>query len=156
MLKLITIFFLAFSSISYAAPSGSLLLRGTVPNVMSIVVNADPLAQTLDLIAGMTNIKIGSATEQCNALNGYSIQLSSVNAGSLVHSVDATRKIGYQLSYNGGAMAKPSALPITVKNVPSLTTLTTNTSNINITIPANPNAVSGIYNDTVTISIIAN
>jgi hypothetical protein len=136
--------------------SGSLLLRGTIPTVCSIAISPDSNAINLNLSSGETGTKVGVVTETCNDPLGYIIQVSSLNAGKLQHSSIPAQFVSYQLSYNNGSYVAPTGSAVTVKTISSLTQMTVNSSDVKITLPASPNLLSGIYSDTVTISIVAN
>jgi hypothetical protein len=148
---------LVVSTTVLAATSGTLLLQGTVSEVMSLTVTAEGTDNTtLNITGGETNKKVGSAAETSNRLSGYVIKMSSQNGGELRHTVDAAKKTTYKISYNGAAAVTPTTTAAVVKTVSSLAGLTTNTSNINATVVALPNAVAGTYQDTLTFSIEAN
>jgi hypothetical protein len=82
--------------------------------------------------------------------------MSSANAGMLKHTVDASKETSYTVRYDDGAAVALSAVPQVVKNVSSLSGLTPDTSNVNVDVTAYPSAIAGTYQDTVTISIVAN
>lgn len=144
------------SSLASAAPSGTLTLRGTVAVVADIVVtpNGDNLA--LDIAGGESNKLVASAAETSNNLTGYKIFVSSATDGELRHTTDATKKTTYQVRYAGSSAVSPTASGVQVKNVSSLSGLTTNNSNINVDVDAYATAPAGTYEDTLTITIQSN
>lgn len=85
LLKVLTIGSLLSVSSAYAATSGTLLLKGTVAPILSIDVQANASATTLDLVNGEPDTVIANVAEQSNAANGYTVTLSSQNAGQLVN-----------------------------------------------------------------------
>jgi hypothetical protein len=145
-------------SFSFAATSGSLTLSGTVAVVNSIAIAPNASSTSLDIVGGETAKLVAQATEVSNNAAGYKIQMYSNNGGELRHSVDATKKTVYQISYDGGAYVKPplSGAPATVKNVNSLSQLTTAVSDIKTNVTALPTAIAGTYSDVVVLSIVAN
>jgi len=143
----------AFSTM--AATSGNLNLKGNVAAINEISVAAESDAQNLGISVGSSNLKVAVVTEKCNDRDGYDIMMSSLNAGKLVHSLDATKSTTYQLSYGAGAMASPTVTPTKIKSVASLSALTTVTSDVKISVTSAPNAIAGDYTDVVTFSIVA-
>lgn len=146
-----------FSLTSHAATSGTLLIQGVVAQILSISISPNAPANTsLNIASGGSAILVGTATEQCNVLAGYKIKASSASGGFLVSTTDATKKTAYQMSYDGASYTTLSTTPTQVKNVASLTGLTTASSAIRVNHTAFATAPEGTYNDTITISIEAN
>ncbi len=146
-----------FGISALAASSGNLLVQGTVGIVNDIVVT--PVAgvnNNLDILAGESNLKVADVEESSNNLTGYSISMSSVNAGTLVHNSDNTKSTPYTISYDGATATAPTASPAVVKNVASLTGFTQNFSEVKINVTAYPSAPVGVYSDTITFAISAN
>ena len=155
-MKKITLAALLFSSFSvFAGTTATLNLKGTVAAITEISVAADAAAQALAITVGSSNLKIATVSETCNDKDGYDIFMSSLNGGKLVHSVDSTKSTSYQIAYGGAALAVPSITPSKIKTVNSLSGLTTNASDVKITVTSAPNAVAGDYNDTLTFTIAA-
>lgn len=147
----------AVSSGASAASSGTLLLQGIVGVVNDIVVTANGSNNTsLNITAGESAKLVGSAAETSNNLLGYKIFISSPTGGELRNTADATKKTTYKIAYNGGAAVTPTVAGVQVKNVASLIGLTTANSNINVDVTAYPTAPAGTYQDTLTVSIVAN
>lgn len=140
-----------------AASSGTLIISGTVAPVNDIVITPNLANNTsLNITGGETAKNVASVSETSNDILGYKIMISSVNAGKLKHTVDPTKLTAYTISYGGAAYSAPTALPVQVKNVSSLSALTTNTSQVLITVTALPAALAGSYTDSITLAIIAN
>lgn len=149
-----------------AATSGfdTLLISGTVESLNTLVVTANaPNNTTLPILAGsVAAINVGKATETSNNSAGYKITMSSVNGSILKNSLSAANVIStYKIKYNSGsAVSMPltsSGTPVEVKNVSSLSGLTSVDSSIEVVeLAANANAAQGTYSDTITISIVAN
>lgn len=152
-----------------AASSGfdNLLISGTVESLNTLVVTANaPNNTTLPILAGsVAAINVGKATETSNNSTGYKITMSSVNGSKLINGLNATTSANvistYKISYAGGsAVSMPltsSGVPVEVKNVSTLSGLTSVDSSIEVVeLAANGNAAQGTYSDTITISIVAN
>ncbi len=146
---------LCLTSSAYAATTATLLLKGSVPTITEILVTPDAAAQTLSVTAGTSALKVASVTETCNSRNGYDIFLSSLNGGKLVHTIDATKSTTYQLSYATASLITPSTTATKVKSVTSLSALTTQISDVKVSVVAAPGLIAGDYVDTVTLSIVA-
>lgn len=144
-------------SSAQAADTGTLLLQGTVAVVNNIVVTPNGSNNTsLDIVGGASGVLVASVAETSNNLTGYKINVKSLNGSELRNSADATKKTTYTLSYDGGSAITLTSSYQQVKNVSSLSGLTTNNSNVNATVAAYAAAPAGTYNDTVTFQIVAN
>ncbi len=140
-----------------SADTGTLLLQGTVALVNNIVITPNGSNNTsLDIQSGSANVLVASVTETSNNLTGYKINIKSLNGGELRNSADATKKTTYTISYNGGSAVTLSTSYQQVKNVSSLSGLTSNSSNVNASVAAYSSAPAGTYSDTVTFQIVAN
>ncbi len=148
---------LAFSAQTLAASTGTLLLQGTVNVVNELVITANsPNNTTLNIVAGETGKNVASVSEKSNNLNGYKIFISSPTGGFLVNTSDSSAKTGYKIAYDGAAAVTPTVAPLQVKNVTSLSGLTTVNSAVAADVTAYAAAPAGLYEDTLTISIVAN
>lgn len=139
-----------------AATSGTLLLQGQVQQVLDLVVTPNGANTTLNIVGGQTDVKVATASETSNVLAGYKIKISSPTGGELRHTVDDTHKTTYTVGYDGAAAVTPTVAGVVVKNVTSLSGLTTDSSDINVSVVALSNAVAGTYQDTLTVTIEAN
>lgn len=159
-MKKLTLSVLALSLLgasAFAASSGTLTLRGTVAAVNDVVVTPNGDNLLLNITAGETGKLVASVAETSNNLAGYKIFISSPTGGELRNTSDATKKTTYQIKYNGSATAvTPTVSGAQVKNVASLTGLTTANSNVNVVVAAFATAPAGTYEDTLTVSIQAN
>lgn len=147
---------LAVGTSAVAATSGTLLLQGEVQQVLDLVVTPNGSNTNLNIVGGQTDVKVATAAETSNILAGYKIKISSPTSGELRHTGNATHKTTYTVSYDGATAVSPTVAGVVVKNVSSLSGLTTNTSDINVSVVALSTAVAGIYQDTLTVSIEAN
>lgn len=151
-MKIIVLMFLSISS--FAATSGTLLLQGSVAEDNSVTITPTGTNNiSLDIISGESAKLIASVSETCNNALGYKIKLQSLNNGSLLNNAAS---VAYTISYSGGSYQTIPNTPLQVKNISSLTQKTTNNSEVRISITATPNAVSGTYSDTLTLSIEGN
>lgn len=158
-MKKLTLSVMALSllgSSAFAVSSGTLTLRGTVAAVNDIVITPNGDNLLLNITAGETNKLVASAAETSNNLLGYKIFIASPTGGELRNTSDATKKTTYKISYNGAAAVTPTVGGVQVKNVASLTGLTTANSNVNVQVTAYATAPAGTYEDTLTLSIQAN
>jgi hypothetical protein len=147
----------ALAPVANAASSGTLLLQGTVALVNAIVITPNATNNTsLPIVAGGTAINVASVAETSNDALGYTITASSPTGGFLVNQSDVTKKTAYKLSYNGASSVSLTVPGVTVKTVSTLPGLTTNTSAAAVDVTAFPTATAGIYQDTVTLTIVAN
>ena len=125
--------------------SGTIALRGTVPLICTVAVT--DLNQSLNLVGGENGRQVGTVVENCNSGTGYTVSLSPSNAGKLKA---ANGQIPYTVSYDGQAGSLGSQMQVT-----RATAQFAKTSTLNITVPANAQAIAGDYSDMVTITIAA-
>jgi hypothetical protein len=147
------------ASSANAASSGTLTLSGNVAAVNDIVVTPNGNNNTsLNITAGETGKSVASVLESSNSITGYKIMMSSANAGQLQLAGNTSKYTTYQISYAGASYVTPpaSSSPVAVKNVSSLSALTTATSAVAVNVTAYPTALAGTYSDTVTFAIVAN
>lgn len=149
---------LAFSaSATFAADTGTLLLQGVVNVVNSISIIPNGSNNTsLDIVGGESGKLVASVSETSNNLTGYKINAKSLNGSELRNASDASKKTTYTMNYNGGAAVTLTTNYQQVRNVSSLSALTTNTSNVAVNVAAFASAPAGTYSDTVTFQIVAN
>ncbi len=138
----------------FAATTGNLLLKGTVPALLSITVTAEPLASTLPLNTTQTDSKVATVNEKSNSNTGYKVNISSTNAGNLVHDTVSSSFINYSLTYDGNAVNLSTGDEFSFSSASSVDT----NKDIDISYTGVPHAnlVEGDYTDTVTFTISAN
>lgn len=141
------------SSSVFAANSASLALKGTVVDSCSVSLVETADTSSLDIINGEVGVKVATVTEICNRAAGYQILLSSTNGSKLMMGTNA---IPYTIAYFNTTYKTITSVPIMMKNVASLTAKTTATSDVLINITAHPDVLSGVYTDTITITIQGN
>ena len=144
----------AATSASFAASAQSatakLDLVGKVALNCTISVSATGKATSLDLKGGEQNAKVGVVTEDCNSGTGYTVAIASANGGQL-RSGDASAPLtNYTVSYDDAAGAIATGLTAT-RTKP----LFGYTRDLLINIPANAQAISGNYSDSISLVIAA-
>lgn len=125
--------------------SGTIALRGTVPVMCTVAVT--DLNQSLNLVGGENGKQIGSVVENCNSGTGYTVSLTSTNAGKLKA---ANGQIAYTVSYDGQAGSLGSQMQVTRS-----TAQFAKVSSLNVSVAANAQALAGDYSDSITITIAA-
>lgn len=92
--------------------NGTLTIQGTVASTASI--NVAPLSgyNTLDIANGVSGQNVANITEKTNDKNGYTVTMTSLNAGGSGNSLfladtaggTGTDTVPYSLAYNGVAV----------------------------------------------------
>lgn len=137
----------------FAGTTATLLIKGTVPQLLDISVSAETIAANLPLTVTQSNTRIATVREQSNSNTGYKVSISSSNQGKLVR-VSGAEQFPYSLSYDGQTVNLSSAVTI---DRPGAAAVSTNKNvNISYTGVEASNMVAGDYTDTVTFTIAAN
>lgn len=145
---------LTLTSIStFAATTGTLLFKGTVPQVLSVAVTTETIATSLPLDTSQTNTKIATVQEKSNSQTGYKVTISSTNQGKLVRT-GGSEQFAYSMSYNNATLNLNSSVVLTN---PASSAVSVN-KDVRITYTGVPNEqmVAGDYVDTLTFTIAAN
>lgn len=143
--------FTSFSAL--AATSATLLLKGNIPEIMSIQVSPETLATNLPLSQSQTNAKVAVVQEKSNSATGYKVTIGSANNGKLVR-VNGTEQFPYSLAYNSQTL--DLAAPVIISN-PGASAVTRNRDvAISYTGVPEEQMVAGDYSDTITFTISAN
>ena len=145
---------LLFPAISFGATTATLVIKGTIPSILSIDVAAEPIATSLPLTTAQTNTKIATVTERCNSASGYSVSIVSTNLGKLVR--NPTNFVNYTLTYNNQSVNLTSANGTTFTNVFTNAAPINKDLNISYSAANENNIVSGDYTDNITFTITAN
>ena len=148
---------IASSSYAVYTPSATLNISGTVLAINEIEITPTIDAIDLNITGGETNQLVATVSERSNSFTGYKITMKSANASKLVNSLAGGAFTNYTVLYD--TMTVPMTLTTDdqeVKNVASLTALTTVSSDVKVNVTAKPLAPAGTYSDTITISIAAN
>lgn len=137
-----------------AATTGNLLLKGTVPAVLSISVSPEAVASNLPLDTTQADTKVASINEVSNSNTGYNVSISSQNLGKLVHSSVTSSSINYGLKYDSNSVDLSSTDTFTFGTASSVDVI----KDIEISYTGIPHAnlIQGDYTDTVTFTISAN
>ena len=139
---------------AFAATTGTLLLKGSVPRLFDITVTPAPIASTLPLNTTQANTAVAVINEKSNSNTGYNVSISSANLGQLVHDTVGTSVINYSLRYNGGSVNLATGQTFTYSGAGA------NNNNRNVDISytgiAHDLLIEGDYSDTVTFTIAAN
>lgn len=143
------------SSPILAATSGSLLLQGTIDQILSIEVNESDGHDSLDLSINADNVEVAQVVEKSNVQNGYKIFVSSLNSGQLENE-SGSASVDYQMKYDGVSVELDTPKNL-AKDVPSFDKFEyTSLVSISYAQSAEGSLPAGAYSDTVTISIEAN
>lgn len=148
---------LAIASVSasvFAATSGTLILKGTVPALLSISVTPEALASTLPLDTTQVDSKVATVNEVSNSNTGYQVSISSANQGKLVHETVGTSSINYSLKYDGSSVNLSTGEDFTYATAASVNA--NKDLDISYTGVSHGNLIQGDYADTVTLTISAN
>lgn len=135
----------------------TLQIGGTIEVICDIEVIPGPAAMTLDIINGEDNTVVATVNEFSNAPNGYEVLVESTNDGKLVNQLSAAATpIDYQMSYGGGTPFAPTSSAQTVFSTSNDTGGSINsTKDVAVSFPAQPNAESGTYSDTLSFTMRA-
>ena len=142
---------LLLTTSTFAATTGTLILKGTVPQLLDILVTPEPFATTLPLSTTQADSLVAEVRERSNSATGYTVSVSSANLGKLVHETVLTSTVNYSLKYNGQTVnlltgSTFSELTRGVKN-----------RDVEISYTGVPeiDLTEGEYTDTVTFTIVA-
>lgn len=150
----IAVGFALTAGLSQAATSDTIQLSSTVGQDCSITVSNKDGA--LDIVAGTNNKQIASITENCNETAGYTITISSANAGNLegtgALSGNPGASVDYTVSYDtlaGGDLATNATL---VRG----DAVFGSEKGMFVTVGGSSTRLAGSYEDTITVAIAAN
>lgn len=144
---------LLVSSTTMAATSGTLYIKGNVPEIMSISVTPENLATNLPLGQTQTNVKLAMVQEKSNSQTGYKVTIGSANNGKLVRD-SGTEEFPYTLSYASQPLNLAS--PVVITNAGASAVTRNREVTISYTGVAEDQLVAGDYSDTITFTISAN
>lgn len=150
---------LTTSVTAFGASRASLYLVGQIEVICNLFVNpVIGTVDTLDIENGEISRLVATVDEETNNAAGYTIEIESVNTGTLLHS-NGTNSVAYTIAYDGAAAVAPGAVgtPVLVKTEPGpFTGLTTNISNVEINVTAGGAGVpGGTYTDTLIFTMVA-
>jgi hypothetical protein len=168
MKTLTTIGALVFSVNALAATTGQLLITGTVGNRTYLSLTNNGSDVSVDQTLNVDSIVNGTETQKSfanimyevsNSTGGYKITLASANAGELRG--PGTNKVKYTLGYSSAkitivdcafsAACSATSGALTAKTSSAVTVVVKSTS----TVAEVAALTSGVYSDTVTVTIAA-
>jgi hypothetical protein len=138
-----------------AAKTGTLLLQGTVDEVLSLTVDAVVgVHDKLDLSASPTNLQVATVNENSNSETGYVIEVKSDNAGKLQNGT--LDSVSYTMTYGSSG---PITLTSSYQDAKVVSTggVYNTSEDVSISYAGKPaeQLVQGTYSDVVTFSIKA-
>jgi hypothetical protein len=142
---------------AYSATQGDITISGTVDPELSLTLSATSYSN-LDIINGGDH-SVATATENCNDLDGYKIFGYSTNGSELQNQATPTVKTSYTVKYDGGSavtLGSSAANKVQLKDSGALTSSVSNSSTVVVNVNAYSNAPAGVYQDVVTLQIVAN
>lgn len=150
MKSLITALALTMTTMSFAATTATLQLKGTIAQNLDISIVPESVATSLNLTQNASAVKVATLTEKSNSNTGYKVTVSSANNGKLKN---GTFQFSYTLGYNSQQLNLTSpqtqTYAVGAHNVQKDVT-------ISYTGQAQETLVAGDYTDTVTFTIAAN
>lgn len=141
------------TSIGHCATTGNLLLRGNVPDILSIQVTPEAEATNLDLANDQTDLKVATVQEKSNSNTGYNVTIDSANDGVLVRS-GGSETFAYTMKYDGDTVDLSTA--DTFNNPAAAAVAVNKDVTVSYTGQDPETMIAGDYEDTVTFTIAAN
>ncbi|MDZ4661177.1 MAG: hypothetical protein SGJ18_06105 [Pseudomonadota bacterium] len=139
---------------SVASSTATLHISGSIPPKCSVFILPSPKAYNLNIRGGERRSRIAIVNEVANTINGYQVQISSLNGGKLINGeAPGGSTVPYQISYDGKGFMQPSQSQVAVKTVSFLEEPISHNSDLLIHIPPQPHLAAGSYEDTLTIQI---
>lgn len=148
---------LLLAGTAQAADTDSFMIEGEVPMYCDLVNNSVAAVETVDLTSTDPQT-LGSYNYECNNPAGFDRTIESANSGVLNGDHGS---IAYLFSHGGGSGLGFSAQQLTSPRTDSLAGSPAfaagQTGAVRFQLPASAaGAMAGTYNDTVTVSIVAN
>lgn len=149
---------MAAAATSLAATQGSIVLKGTVPPTTDITVTPETGYDNLPLTTGASDQKVATVNEKTNIPRGYTVTLSSLNAGTSNQAVlkpadgANTDAVNYSLRYGGVAVTLASGQAV-VTDANGRTGVNGTDKDLNVTFVASPWLAADTYTDTLTLTI---
>jgi hypothetical protein len=141
------------TTICLAGTTSTLILRGTIAEVLDVEVAPEAIATNLPLTISQTHTKVARVLENSNSSTGYKITISSANQGKLIR-VSGTQQFPYSLQYDGVDLNLVNPVELIRANTETVS------AQKNLTISYSgveeSSMVAGDYADTITFSISAN
>ena len=156
-IKIMTAGFLVLVSggSAYAATTGNIAISGIVPASTAIAVNTVSGYNSLNLAVTAAGQVVANIQETNNTVNGYTVTMSSQNAGTLKNGTLGS--LAYTAKYNNAAVTlSTTAATITTSGASTAVVNVSKPLAISYTgVPA-ASMMQGTYSDTLTFTITAN
>ncbi|MES2942115.1 MAG: hypothetical protein V4772_04505 [Pseudomonadota bacterium] len=146
----LALFASAFGAYAADQDSAKLELRGSVAVNCTIAVKPTAKATSLDILGGEKSTLVGVVTESCNSGNGYTVQVSSDNAGQLLSKSAGAKPTIYTAAYDdaSGDIAKELVAGRD-------TAFFNREGNLTVSFAGDAQAIAGVYSDIVNVVIKA-
>lgn len=155
-MKILTLLFsvLVLCLCNTNAIADTLLLQGSISQILNLTVTPSPIANNLDLSTSQNNLIVASINEQSNSKTGYTVNITSLNRGKLKRT-NGTTSISYTAKYNGNSISIYNSSG-TILSYPTSSAVNIN-KNLTISYTGTDPAtlIEGTYVDTVTFIISA-
>lgn len=139
------------SSVAHAAgESAQVQLNGVVAVNCTLAVTPTAKATSLSIVGGENAAVVGTVTENCNSGAGYTVALTSANAGRLLSAVAGALPTPYQATYDDGTGSIATQIIATRNNAQF-----SRKGDLKVSFSGNSQAVAGQYNDTLSLIIAA-
>lgn len=146
----LALFASAFGAYAADQDSAKLELRGSVAVNCTIAVKPTAKATSLDILGGEKSTLVGVVTESCNSGNGYTVQVSSDNAGQLLSKAAGAKPTVYTAAYDDatGDIAKELVAGRDQAYF-------NREGNLTVSFAGDAQAIAGVYSDIVNVVIKA-
>lgn len=130
--------------------TAKLELRGSVAVNCTIEVKPTAKATSLDILGGEKDTLVGVVTENCNSGTGYTVQLSSDNAGQLLSKSVGAKPTVYEARYDDGVgeIAKEIVASRDKAHFGRQ-------GNLTVSFAGDQQAIAGVYSDIINLVIKA-
>lgn len=157
-MKVILGFALVLGSVSaFSATQGDITISGTVAPELSLSLSTSSYSN-LDIVNGGDHT-VATATEVCNDLDGYKVYGYSANGSQLENQDNTDVQTSYTLKYGGASavtLGSSDANKVELKDSGALSASVSHDSSVVVDVNAFSNAPAGVYQDVVTLQIVAN
>ena len=133
-----------------ASDSAKLELRGSVAINCTIAVVPTAKATSLDILNGEKDSLVGVVTENCNSGTGYTVQLTSDNAGQLKSSATGSKPYAYAAAYDDGVGDIAKSIVATRDGA-----YFGREGKLTVSFAGDQKAIAGVYNDFVNMIVKA-
>ncbi|MBT4835848.1 MAG: hypothetical protein HON94_00725 [Methylococcales bacterium] len=153
-LSAIALFGLASTTNIQAGTTGSVVITGTISEVVSVSVTANQNSFSITPGVAIDDQNLASLSINSNDADGYTVSLSSSRNGSKLANTADDEYLTYSVSYNGGSDVSLSTTPTVVE---STSTQTSGAISRGLTLDISGTESVGksaeAYTDTVTVTI---